>query len=337
MPYYKSRRRRLIKWIVLLVVIGALIAFGIVLVARNYYKTNLKPVSGESTLIEFTIKEGATLDEISQTLKDKKLIRNKQIFEQYVRNNGTATDIKAGTYELSPSFGVPEIVGIITEGKIASNLITIEPGVTITQVEKILKNAGYSENEAKAALDPSIYKGHPALVDKPDGANLEGYLYPESFQRTSNTPATNIIKSSLNEMQKQLTPEIRADFSKQGLSTYQAITLASIVENEVSKPEDRRQVAQVFLKRLAKGMMLQSNATDGFPADYDTYKIPGLPPGPISNVTSSSLQAVARPSNTDYLYFVTGKDCVTRFSKTVQEHDSLKIQYGIASPEDRCV
>lgn len=330
------RRKRWLKWIVIILIIGAIFATIGIVVVRNYYNTNLKSVSSEHSLIEVTIKSGATLPEISQQLKEKKLIRSQQVFEQYVRNNGVSEDIKAGTYELSPSYGVPEIVSILTQGKIVSKLLTILPGVRVDQIEKTLTNAGFSETEVKEALDPANYIDHPALVDKPKHANLEGYLYPESFERTSNTNAKQIISASLDEMQKRLTPDVRQAYNAQGLSTHQAIILASIVENEVSKPEERSQVAQVFIKRLKMGMKLQSNATDNSPPEYDTYAIAGLPPGPISNVTESSLQAVAHPAQTDFVYFVTGSDCVTRFSNTISEHDALKTQFGVATANDNC-
>lgn len=332
----KARRKRWLKWFIIIAVIGLLLLIGGVIFARNYYNSNLKPVSSQQSLIEVEIEPGQTLPEISKQLKAKKLIRNQQVFEQYVRNNGAAEDIKAGTYELSPSYGVPEIVSVLTQGKIVSKLVTILPGARIDQVEKMLTNAGYSEAVVKDALNPANYVDHPALVDKPADASLEGYLYPESFERTSSTTAKQIVTASLDEMQKRLTPEIRQAFTAQGLTSHRAIILASIVENEVAKPEERQQAAQVFLKRLKTGMMLQSNATDNLPPEYDTYTIAGLPPGPISNVTQSTLEAVAYPAQTDYLYFVSGKDCVTRFGATLEQHEANKSQHGIATAEDHC-
>ncbi len=332
----KARRKRWLKWFIIIAVIGLLLLIGGVIFARNYYNSNLKPVSSQQSLIEVEIEPGQTLPEISKQLKAKKLIRNQQVFEQYVRNNGAAEDIKAGTYELSPSYGVPEIVSVLTQGKIVSKLVTILPGARIDQVEKMLTNAGYSEAVVKDALNPANYVDHPALVDKPADASLEGYLYPESFERTSSTTAKQIVTASLDEMQKRLTPEIRQAFTAQGLTSHRAIILASIVENEVSKPEERQQAAQVFLKRLKTGMMLQSNATDNLSPEYDTYTIAGLPPGPISNVTQSTLEAVAYPAQTDYLYFVSGKDCVTRFGATLEQHEVNKSQHGIATAEDHC-
>lgn len=345
MPGSKSRSHTVMKVVLVLIVIAVLAVIGVIAGVRRYYYDNLKPVSSSQEVIEVTIPEGYTLPEISELLKEKRLIRNTRVFEQYVRNNGAAEDIKAGTYELSPSNSVQEIVAIITEGKITSNLITIAPGVRLDQVKKAFKNAGYSDEEITQALNPATYPNHPALVDKPEGASLEGYLYPESFQRTSTTPASDIIRQSLDQMNERLTPSLREAFTAQGLSVHKAIILASIVEREVSTPEDRQQVAQVFLKRLRMGMKLQSDATakygavlDGrddltysqtlaYSSPYNTYEQAGLPPGPVSNVTESSLTAVARPASTDWLYFVSGDDGKTYFSKTLAEHEALTQQY----------
>lgn len=336
-------------WLKRLLIIG--VAFFIVIVggiftARWYYNENLKPVSSSESITQITIPKGSALPDVAMLLGEQDIIRNSTVFQQYVRNNGAAEDIKAGTYELSPSYSVQQIVAIITEGKIASNLVTIPPGVRIDQVKSILKNAGFQDSEVTQALNPRNYADHPALVSKPTEASLEGYLYPESFQRTSETTAADIVTLSLNEMNDMLTPARIEAFAKRGFSTHQAVTLASIVEREVSDTNDRRQVAQVFQKRLEIGKELQSDATasygaalDGtletlsysetlaYSSPYNTYEVSGLPPGPISNVTESALQAVAEPANTDWLYFVSGDDGTTYFSKTLEKHEELTQQY----------
>jgi UPF0755 protein len=135
-------------------------------------------------------------------------------------------------------------------------------------------------------------------------------------------------------MQKRLTPELRAQFAKRGLSVYQGITLASIIEKEVSVISDKALVSQVFYKRLSMDMGLESDPTAFYGAiiagqepslrydsAYNTYLVKGLPPGPISNVTQESLRAAANPANTDWLFFVAGDDGKTYFSKTLAEHE----------------
>ncbi len=325
--------------IVILLVAGVCLVGGTLWWTKVYYKQNLKPVGNGQSQQTVTIPNGYTLKQTAALLEDKKLIRNAMVFEQYVRRADASNKIKAGTYQLSSSYSVEEIVSIITEGKIKTNLITIVPGQTLSGVKRALKNAGYSEQEITDALDPGAYNGHAALVDKPAGVSLEGFLYPDSFQKTNETSAQSLVKASLDEMQKHLNPDLRSAISRQGLSVYQGIILASIVENEVPKESDRKQVAQVFLRRLREGKRLESDATrsyskvvselTGRPADnsYDTYLHDGLPKTPISNVSISSLQAVADPATTDWLYFVSGDDGNTHFSRTLDEHQALTAQY----------
>ncbi len=299
-------------------------------VVRKAYESNLKPLSSSNEGIVITVKPGSAPGQIAEQLKQKGVIKSDWALEWYVRNNNLRDKLKAGTYLFKPSQSVPEIVDQLADGKIATDLVTILPAKRIDQIKAEFVKGGFSQQEVDAALDPAQYESHPALTDKPKGASLEGYLYPESFQKDANTTVSKIIKSSLDEMHQYLTPEIREGFNKQGLTVHQGVIMASIVEGEVSNDSDRATVAQVFLKRYKTGMPFQSNATDGYakinPA-YDTYKISGLPPGPISNVTQSSLKAVAFPAQTDWLYFVSGDDGKTHFSKTLEEHQALIEKY----------
>jgi len=335
-----NRRRR---WprrvVIILVVLVVAVLLGMVGV-RQYYNANLKPVSSSSDTEVITVEKGATVDEVAKLLKDKKLIRSDLVFQLYIRSKETTNPLIAGTYNLQPNLSTPEIVSILSRGKVATNLVTILPGQRLDQIRESLINTGFSKESVDRALDPAIYKDNPALVDKPAGASLEGYLYPESFQRTANTKPEEIVTASLKLMYEHLTPEIRSAFAAKGLSVYQGITLASIVEQEAFKQNDRDQIAQVFLTRLQQGMPLQSDPTAKYGAilagqapsltynsPYNTYNVTGLPPSPISNVSASSLKAVAMPAATTWLYFVAGDDGTVHFSRTLEEHEALTNQY----------
>lgn len=336
----RNRKRHWLKAFIIVLIIGLVLAAGGIVTVRRLYQSELKPVSSQAHSVSFTIPVGYSLKQIAAKLHQQKLIKSSWAFEQYARNNNASDKIKAGTYDLSANQSVPEILSIITEGKIATNLITILPGKRLDQIKKSFVTFGFSQSEVDAAFNPELYKDHPALVDKPEGASLEGYLYPESFQKTTETKASTIVQQSLDEMQKRLTPEWRDAVVHQGLTVYQGIILASIVEQEVSRPADRAQVAQVFLKRLQSDMPLGSDVTAYYGAitsgqgmsltadtPYNTLIHKGLPPGPISNVSESSLTAVAHPANTDWLYFVSGDDGVTYFSHTLAEHQALTAQH----------
>jgi UPF0755 protein len=335
-----NRTRRWPKRIVIILtvlVVGVLL--GMVGV-RQYYNANLKPVSSSGDTQTLIVKEGATVAEVSEDLKKKNLIRSSLVFQLYIRSKDTKNPIIAGTYRLQPSLSTPEIVAILSRGKVATDLVTILPGNTIAQVRSGLINSGFKEAAVDEALDPANYADHPALVDKPAEASLEGYLYPESFQKDATTTPEEIIKSSLDLMNEHLTPEIRSAFAAKGLSVYQGVTLASIVEQEAARQNDRKQVAQVFLTRLQIDMALQSDPTAKYGASlagqresvtyespYNTYTNKGLPPTPISNVSESSLKAVAQPAATDWVYFVAGDNGTVHFSKTLAEHERLTEQY----------
>lgn len=339
-PDHQAERNNKFRYLLLSLILLTLVTVAGMYGARRYYFSNLQAVSTSQKTVTITIPLGASLSEIADLLHQNNLIRSTWAFKQYVRTKSLQDSIQAGTYAVKPNQDVPAIVAIITEGKVESNLITIKPGQRIDQLQQSFINAGFSPIEVESAFNPTLYADHPALVDKPSDASLEGYLYPESFQKTSETSAKEIIKSSLDEMADRLTPQLRDAFAKRGLSVHRAISLASIVEREVADDTDRAKVAQVFIKRLNSGMRLESDATASYGAildnqepslsydsKYNTYYHDDLPPGPISNVSGSSLHAVAYPAQTDWLYFVSGDDGQTYFSSTLEEHQSLTKQH----------
>lgn len=327
---YRSKRMRTrrIVLIIFLVILSLLIISAVVV--RKSYNDNLKPLSSSKETSAVTVEPGSVPSEIASTLKSKGIIKSDWAFEWYVRNHNLREQLKAGTYLLSPSDSIPEIAQIISEGKVATDLVTILPGKNLDEIKASLIESGFSAGEVDKALEPGQYANHPALTDKPKNASLEGYLYPESFQKTSDTTAAQIVKLSLDEMQKRLTPEMRKALTSNGLTLHQSITLASIIEQEVSNPADKPQVAQVFLKRLQEGGRLESDATNDYAKKdpkYNTYEVKGLPPGPIGNVTEETLNALAYPADTDWHYFVSGDDGKTHFSKTLEEHQALTKKY----------
>lgn len=347
-----KRKQRWPKKVLLGFIFILLLAVSASILIRNTYNHNLKPLSQSPQSQLVTIPVGSTPSEIASMLEEKQIIRKSWAFEWYVRNQGVSSELLAGTYALRPSQSVEEIVSVITGGKIATDLVTIFPARRIDQVRDDLINQGFDAQEVDSALQPDLYSDHPALVDKPEGATLEGYLFPESFQKTDNTTAKDIVELSLDEMQAYLTPNIRAGFVKQGLTVHRGVILSSILEQEIGDSdkskdlEDKKKAAQVFLKRLKNDIALESDATasygavldgaepvSGYSSAYNTYENPGLTPTPISNVGKNSLLAVAQPAKTDFLYFVTGNDCVNRFSRTLDEHEEFKRKHGIGCKE----
>jgi UPF0755 protein len=311
--------------------------------AAWWYQSNIQPVSqATSEEVIVTITEGASVVEIAAQLESVGLIRSATAFDWYTRLNGVRGSLQAGSYRFSASESVSQIIERLRTGDVATDLITILPAQRLDQVRSALLQAGFSTEEITVALNPATHAGHPALADKPASANLEGYLYPETFQRTATTSATEVVRASLDVLAEVLTPSLKQQLLAQGLSVHDAVIMASIVEREVSSAEDRAKVAQVFLKRYKEGMMLGSDPTALYGAllagiepsvfadtPYNTRLYTGLPPGPINNVSRASLEALANPANTEYLYFVSGDDGNTYFSYTLEEHEALTAQYCI--------
>ncbi len=330
-------------WPKRLLIIAAVLMMGVVMatiLTRHIYFDYLRPVGGSDQTQLVTVVRGSSVDAIAKQLSDAGLIRSSWAFKLYISSKDVRDALQAGTYSLSPSQSVAQIVSLLTHGKVATDLVTILPAQRLDQVRTSLVNYGFSKADVDAALSPAAYVNNPALVDKPGGASLEGYIYPDSYQKTAATKPQEIISEALTQMDKQLTPDVRAAFAQQGLSTYEGITLASIVEQEVSNQDDRATAAQVFLKRLRSGISLGSDVTAyygsltagqkaslTYDSPYNTLIHTGLPPTPIGNVSASSLQAVAHPASTDYLFFVTGDDGVTHFSHTLEEHNAAAAQY----------
>ncbi len=322
-----------ILWVAIVLVVLSIAA---AVVVRTVYYEKLKPVSSSQQVVLITIKTGTPSAEIATMLEQKGLIRSSTIFQWYIRTKDVRDKLQAGTYALRPSMSVSDIVTVLVQGTVKSDLVTILPGQRLDEIRQTFINAGFEPAAVDKALLPETYIGHVALADKPAGASLEGFLYPDSFQKDDNTDPSVIVRESLDEMAAHLTPDLRSQFASHGLTVYQGVTLASIVEKEVSKQSDRAQAAQVFLKRIATDMTLGSDVTAFYGAiiagkaptttydsPYNTLIHKGLPPGPISNVSASSLQAIAQPAATDWLYFVAGDDGITYFSKTYDEHQAL--------------
>jgi len=288
---------------------------------------------------------GSTPDQIGDELKEQSIIRNSTAFDVYMRIFGRNKILQAGTYRLSPAETVPQIVEHLANGSVDQFSITFFPGATLTDITDksdskkydattVLKNAGYSDQEIISALKQTY--SSPLFVGKPSSTDLEGYTYGETYN--FNTGST--VQDILNRIFKDFYAIIQEnnlieDFASHGLNLYEGITLASIVQREVSNPEDQKQAAQVFYSRLDSGMNLGSDVTYQYIADktgvardfnldspYNTRRYPGLPPGPIATPGLSALLAVAQPAESDYLYFLSGDDGVTYFARTNAEHEA---------------
>jgi UPF0755 protein len=335
----RTRRQRLKLFLLIISVVIVLLILATIIV-RHRFNNDLRAVNNNPQTKIVNISNGLSVEQIADLLHKDNLVRSSWAFDWYVRTTELNSDLEAGTYALAANQSTPSIVNILTHGKVATKLVTIIPGQRLDQVRATLINDGFSPSAVDQALQPGQYEDLPALADKPSGASLEGLLYPDSFQKTATTSPAVIIRESLIEFGQHLTPNLQAAYAKEGLTTYQGVIIASIIESEVSSPSDQTQVAQVFLKRLGLNMPLGSDVTAyygsivnnqspslSFDSPYNTLLHTGLPPTPISNVNDQALEAVAYPATTDWLYFVTGDNGITYFSQTEQQQQANTALY----------
>lgn len=336
-------RRRILLWIggaIFAVIIGVATS-GII-----WYNVQLAPVGSDiGQLKRITIDLDSTTSQIGKELKEQLIIRSSTAFDIYMRLSGKQSDIKAGTYRLSPAETTPQIVEHFINGSVDTFNITFFPGATLTDitdkpdskkydVTTVLKDAGYMDQEIELGLKATY--DSPLFAGKPPSADLEGYIYGETYNFNFGATVEEILQKTFDEFYSVIQKEnLIENFKSQGLNLYQGITLASIVQREASKPEDQKQVAQVFYSRLGLGMKLGSDVTYQYIADktgverdtsldspYNTRLYAGLPPGPIATPGLSALLAVSEPAKGDYLYFLSGDDGIMYYAYTDAEHMS---------------
>lgn len=298
-----------------------------------WYQDQLKPVDEANTGdVKVAIIEGMGPEDIGALLKKNNLIKSELGFEWYLRITRTANNLQAGSYSLSQSMSMPDIVAHLKGGKTESIRITFLPGATVSANKEVLKNAGFQQSKIDAAFAKKY--DHTVLKDKPASADLEGYIYGETYEFNADVTVEQILTRTFDELQKVIRiNNLESALQKRGLTLYKGITLASIVQREVPNGRDQQMVAQVFYNRLKKDMNLGSDVTyqyiadkEGNPRDtnydspYNTRRYSGLPPGPIASPGSEALIAVAQPAKHDYLYFLSGDDDVTYFGRTEADH-----------------
>jgi len=297
----------------------------------------------------FEIDKGEGNVDIASRLADHGLVSNRFYFYYYLRTHGFLNRIIPGDYKLSGNMTIPEIASAIADPKESFIKVTFPEGLTISEMGEILEKNGFSKGEfLKSAGDPSIFKEkYPFLRDE-NIKTLEGYLFPDTYFFKAENTSGQIISKILDNYEVKISARMEADVLSQGKTMYEIMTMASIVEKEVSSSADMKKVAGVFWNRLSIDMPLQSDATLSYILDdnidqhsidqlktdspYNTYKYRGLPPGPIANPGIGAINAASYPDKTDYAYFLTvGPDGSkeTIFSKTFEEHVANRKKYGL--------
>lgn len=332
------------------IVIGALVAVAVL--GGLWYSRALSPVSsGPTEYKEVSIASGSTPRNIASQLHQEGLIRSEQAFMIHTRIQGVQGDLQAGDYRLAPAYSTPEVVSQLLAGKAAHFTITFYPGATLydptdiedsrrTDVYTMLRRAGYGDAGVRAALDRSY--DHPIFAGKPADASLEGYVFGETYQFDTAASVEQVLEHAFDVFYERIqAADIIDRLDDHDMSLYQAITLASVIEREVSGLlEDQRGVSQIFHTRLEVGEPLGADATFMYAAQqrnvtptinidspYNTRVNKGLPPGPIAVPDIVALEAAVDPADTDWLFFVSGDDGKTHFARTNAEHEENTRRY----------
>jgi UPF0755 protein len=296
--------------------------------------------------VVFQVEPGQTAADIGAGLQVRGLVRSAQVFRLLVEQEGVGNRLAAGEYELSPSMSAREVVAALAGGHVRRGLsVTVPEGWRAEEIawklNAIAPGTGDEYLEAVYQAD-----GSPADLDLPPGASLEGFLFPDTYEWRPTDGARALVERMVSEFSRKFDGRRREQVSEQGLSLRDAVTLASIVEREAARPEERALIAGVYYNRLARDMPLQADPTVQYalaepqvpaPGDtlwkrdltlddldvgspYNTYRQRGLPAGPICNPGLASLDAVAQPATTDALYFVARADGSHVFARTLDEH-----------------
>jgi len=300
-------------------------------VGFGYYLSTPAEKGGDDQV--FFVRDGSTLNEVTSELESKRIITGKRLFLLWARLMGYSRSIKAGEYRLSSAMPPLKILEILSKGAVITHLVTIPEGYTIKQIGELLEEKGLVKNEEFLAItgDPDVAKRYDI-----SGQSLEGYLYPDTYQFGRGLSPMSVVEVIVKHFWEVIGP-LREKIEQSGMTIEEVITLASIVEKETGRAEERPIIASVFLNRLKKRMRLESDPTviygiKDFSGNlkkkhltqrtpYNTYVIRGLPPGPIANPGKEAIEAVLFPAKTDYLYFVSKNDGSHYFSKTLVEHN----------------
>ena len=303
------------------------------------------PAGPPGTAIDLTVAEGDSANVVIQSLSQAGVLEQPNVLRYYLRYRGLDRGIDAGLYNLRGEMTIREIAEALQTSQPIQNTITIPEGWRREQIAQLLSglNLGLEEIEFLAETS-SPPQNIMHIYEIPTSSTLEGFLFPDTYLIDPDSSAQDFVVSMLANFEKRVDAEIRQGFTNQGLTLFEGVTLASIVEREAVLPDERARIAAVFHNRIKLGMPLEADPTVqfalGVQADgnwwktaltyddleinspYNTYRYAGLPFGPIANPGLDSLRAVAFPDQTNELYFRTLCDGSGwhAFAETFDEH-----------------
>lgn len=320
----------------LMVVAGLIIAYAAW--ALRTWAVHPHPAPAGDVVV--TIPAGSSFRAVATRLAAAGVVDHPRRLEWLARWRGVADRVRAGEYDLGGSRSPAALLDLLVAGRVKQYPFTVPEGLTCAEIAARFAAAGFGTpaDFRAACVDPTLL----ARVGLEQG-DLEGYLFPETYQWHRGMTARALVERMLAAMEAVWTPERLQAAQDLGLTRHQALTLASIIEKETGDTAERAMISGVFHNRLRRGMRLQSDPTviygvtpfDGnltrahleTDTPYNTYTRAGLPPGPIANPGLASIDAALHPADTEALYFVSRNDGSHQFSASVEEHNRAVDQY----------
>ncbi len=316
---------------------------GIVAAAGYWYINDAWQKPLQFTEDVFTIEQGDSLSKVSQRFHQQGVISDAYSFALLGRYQGTATQIKPGDYQLTDGMNARQVLAKFIKGDVITYKVSLVEGLTFKQFREKLTAADHLTQVTSDWSDEKIMQELGAA-----GMHPEGQFFPDTYVFRSSDTDLDVLKQAHERMQEALNKAWSERNSNTPLADkYQALILASIIEKETGKAEERPTIGGVFTNRLNLGMLLQTDPTiiyglgDQFDGNltrkhlnskqnrYNTYQHPGLPPTPIAMPGLASIYAAVNPAETDSLYFVAKGDGSHQFSKTYKEHQRAVNEYQI--------
>jgi len=301
-----------------------------------------QPVRGHKGTALIDIPRGYRFVEIVDVLHREGVIRNKAFFYLLALSRGAAHHMKAGEYEFSREMSPLAVLNKLIKGDIKHYEVLIQEDLTVREISERLNRFGLIDRKNFEALS----RDRDFLTSLGiEGETIEGYLYPETYYFDRSMGSRQIMTRMVKEFWKHITPAMRNRAQSLGLTLHEWVTLASIIGKETGYGQEKDLVSAVFHNRLKKGMRLQSDPTAVYglkdfsgpitrrhlamTSNHNTYRINGLPPGPIANPSRDSLQAALYPATVDYLYFVSKNDGTHFFSTNYVSHYQAVRKYQV--------
>lgn len=304
------------------------------------------PLSNEATEVPFTIESGESALSVGEKLQTLGLISDANLFKQFMRYNNLDVSIEAGDYNLRRNMNMMEIGSALQKASFEEVAVTIPEGWRAEQIAEMLTEKEIMDgSQFLAVVRSGTGVEHNLLFDRPAGQSYEGYLFPDTYRLPINAKPEDLITRMLDNLAAKLPANTFDLAGQRGLSFYQVLIMASIVEREAVIPTERPTIASVYLNRIAQNMYLQADPTvqyamgyqpeadqwwktpvtleeySSINSPYNTYLNPGLPPGPIASPGIDSIVAVLEPADTNYLFFVAYGDGAHVFAETYEEHE----------------